>query len=307
MDDDLYTMLIGGAPTELTQQKAIADQLRRRRSFGELGALTGDRVLQPFGQQLMQGADRYATDLQNVRQKDADNAQTQAYQSGQLSHMGDVLKETSRNNDLEHQDRMAQIAAMLQAAGIKAGAKAGQPKKMTDNTRNSILATVDAYTGIGNLMSTFKPEYTQKLGPGPQSSLVNSLARYGIGTQGSKEAQSWWAAWNEIRTLPERNRLFGATLTPNEKAEWERVDINPSMGQDQIADGAKRIQKILLRHAQNRARGMVAEGFDPETLSEYYADMLPDMQGSSDDATHGTINRPNNRIRVDAQGNPIGN
>lgn len=308
--DDLYSSLIGGAPSTAEQQKAIVDQLRRRRSFGELGALTGDRVLQPFGQSLMKDADQYASDIQGTRQKDIDNAQTQQYQTGQLGHMASALAETTRNNDLEHQDRQDQIAAMLEAAGIRARAKAGVPKKMTDNTRNSILATVDAYSGIDNLMKTFKPEYTQKLGAGPQSQLVNSLARYGIGSSGAKEAQDWWAAWNEIRTLPERNRLFGATLTPNEKSEWEKVDINPSMGQDQISKAATRIQKILQRHAQNRARGMVSEGYDPEMIGEYYQDLLPGMDSDQSDATHGTIDRGGGggkRIRVDAEGNVIGN
>jgi hypothetical protein len=73
--DDLYSFLIGSAPTDPQKQKTVADQLRRRRSFGELGALTGDRVLQPFGQGLISSSDQSSKQIQDIRQHDIDNAQ----------------------------------------------------------------------------------------------------------------------------------------------------------------------------------------------------------------------------------------
>jgi hypothetical protein len=312
---DIYETLIGAAPTDSEQQAKIAEMLRRRRSFGELGALTGDRVLQPFGQNMNKQADAYAEQIQDTRLKDVDNAQTAKYQSGQLDHMGNALAETSRNNDLEHQDRQAAIRAQLEAAGIKAAAKGATPRKMTDNTRNSILATVDTYTGASNLLSTFKDDYVQKLGAGPQSRLPNTMSRMGLGTEGMDDAANWWAGWNEIRTLPERNRLFGATLTPNEKAEWDKVDINPSMKAEQIRKGVARIQAILLRHATNRARGMISEGYDPDAINTYYQDMfgeIPAEEAQVTDERHGAIDRSGGapapkRIKVDAEGNEIGN
>lgn len=317
---DIYDALIGAAPTDAEQQKAVADMLRRRRNFGELGALTGDRVLQPFGQNMSKQTDNYATQIQDTRQHDIDDAQTKAYQTGQLGHMSGVLDETKRNNDLEHQDRMAQLRAQIEAAQIKADAKSnGGFRKMTDNTRNSILSTVDTFTGVDNLEKTFKPEYTQKLGTVAglvgAGGLPNALARMGIGTEGSKEAAQWWAGWNEIRTLPERNRLFGATLTPNEKSEWDKVDINPNMDEKQILAGVARIKTILQRHATNRARGMVSERYDPDMINEYYQDMFggekaEDLQVT--DEHNGSIDRsgapkPVKRVKVDEDGNTVGN
>jgi len=291
---DIYDTLIGAAPTDAEQQAAVAQMLRRRRNFGELGALTGDKVLQPFGGNMIKQADDYAGQIQDTRQRDTAHKLQGDYQTGQLGHMAGTLAETTRNNNLEHEDRQAQIAAMLEAAGIKAAAKGAGHRKMTDNTRNTILSTVDTYTGVDSLLKTFKPEYTQRLGAGPQSALPNAMARVGIGTEGSKEAAQWWAAWNEVRTLPERNRLFGATLTPNEKSEWDKVDLNPNMSPEQITVGVNRIKTILLRHASNRARGMVKEGFDPEMINEYYQDMFNGDNAEDvmvTDENHGAINR----------------
>lgn len=291
---DIYDTLIGAAPTDAEQQAAVAQLLRRRRNFGELGALTGDKVLQPFGGNMIKQVDDYAGQIQDTRQRDTAHNLQKDYQTGQLGHMAGTLAETTRNNNLEHEDRQAQINAMLEAAGIRAGARGRAPRKMTDNTRNTILNTVDTYAGVDSLLKTFKPEYTQRLGAGPQSSLPNTLARVGIGTEGSKEAAQWWAAWNEVRTLPERNRLFGATLTPNEKSEWDKVDLNPNMDPAQIAKGVNRIKTILLRHASNRARGMISEGYDPEMINEYYQDMFNGDNAEDmlvTDETHGAIDR----------------
>jgi hypothetical protein len=43
--DNLYDVLIGEAPTDADKAAATAAALRRRRAFGELGVLSGDRVL----------------------------------------------------------------------------------------------------------------------------------------------------------------------------------------------------------------------------------------------------------------------
>lgn len=300
--DDIYSALIGEAPKG-ERAALIAAALRRRNELGQLGQITGDKMLAPVGKGLATSADDYATQMQDTRQKELDNAQTQAYQTGQLGHMGGVLAETKRNNDLEHQDRLAHDKMLLEAAGISASSKGGGAK-MTEPIRKTILATADAYKGVTDLIGTFKDDYVQILGAGPQSSLPNTAARYGIGTKGSKEAANWWAKFNELRTLPERNRLFGATLSPNEKSEWDKVDLNPNMSPEQIKMGVKRLQEILGLHASNRASGMITEGFNPEVLKAYYGDALPDLVDPQEDDTHGLVDRdasgaaPKKRIKV---------
>jgi hypothetical protein len=266
---DIYSSLIGAAPTDAEQQAAVAEALRRRRSFGELGSLTGDKVLQPFGQGLSKQADEYAGAIQDTRQKDIDDAQTKAYQTDQIRHMDESMAEQIRNNDLDYKARMAEIAQRKAEAELKADA----PKftKMTDATRGQMISAADTFQGLGDALNDFKDEYTQRFGPGPQSALSNTLSMMGLSTDEMDEAQRWWGNYKEIRTLPTRNKLFGATLSDKEKKEWDSVDINPNMKPEQIRAALNDYRKLIMKSTIRRARGMKTEKFDPEVINEYTA------------------------------------
>ena len=276
MDD--YLSLIGAAPTTAEQQKVIADALRRRRTFGELATLTGDKVLQPFGQGLSQQADQYAKQLQQTRQQDADNAQTKQYQDSQIKHWDDVLAETIRSNNLDFQAQMAAIRQREQDSMLDAYTKGiGGGRKITDSTRNKMLQHAETMQSMSDLLGAFNPEYTQQWGAGPQSRLPNLAAQYGVGTKTSKEAQQWWSEWQKFYTLPMRNLLFGATLTPNEQKAWEEVNINPGMSEKQIKTRIGRLLSVAQSSAKRRSAEMSIEGFDPEVLRSIYGDVVPDL------------------------------
>lgn len=286
MDD--YRILLGTAPTSEEQVRALAESLRRRRSFGELGALTGDRVLQPFGSGLSAQADKYALLAQDTRQKDIDNAQTKSYQDAQLAHMGSVLKETMRANNLDYSAKMAEIKQRNAAAllDFMTDSKADF-RKMTDSTRNKLLQHADTLGTLKMQADTFVPEYTQSLGPGAQSRLPNFLAQHGVGTRGSKQAQEWWAGWARFYTLPVRNLLFGATLTPNEQRAWEQANINPGMSTEQIKTRIDAVMTEAKRSAKRRGQVMATEGFDPQIIEDAYADTMPDMDFTPHVTTSG--------------------
>ena len=273
MDD--YRILIGAAPTTEQKQKLLADSLRRRRAFGELGAVTGDRVLQPFGHSLREQADEYAKMVQDTRQKDIDDAQTKAYQTGQLEHMGQVLKETMRGNNLDYAAAMAAIAQRDRSDMLSAFGSEAEYRKFTDSTRNKMISKASVMEGIMDSIATFKPEYTQILGAGPQSKLPNTLAGYGIGTQNSKAAQLWWANWDKFFTLPERNQTFGATLTPNEQQAWKEVSIHPGMDPEIIQHKLNKFLNTIRGETIRRIRSMEKEGFDPEVLDTMHEDVIP--------------------------------
>lgn len=307
MADDLYSYLIGAGPDKQTQS-AIADQLRRRRSFGELGSLTGDRVLQPFGQAMSKQSDAYAKDLQNIRQKDIDNAQTKEFQTGQLGHMKGVLAETTRKDTMEHVFQMLMAQAALEKADKTGSVK---PSKLTYADRTKLENMAQLVNGADDTMSTFKDEYAQRLGPGPQSKLPNALAAVGIGTPGSKDAANWWGQWNLLYTLPQRNATFGATLTPHEKQAWAEADIGPSMSGAQIRDRVGRVLKILKSKGGLMNRTYHAQ-YDPEVIDSYGLPGEENIMGPAGaPAGHaapisGAAPVGPTRVKVDAAGNVIG-
>jgi len=311
--DNLYEYLIGAAPSENKTQKEIAAQLRRRRSFGELGALTGDRVLQPFGAGLVKQADAQASDLQDIRQKDTDNEQTKVYQDSQTSHMKEMERLTERGQTLDHIYQML----MAQAAGLKAEKAGAKPSKLTYSDRNKLEQMTGMIHSADESMGSFKDEYAQRLGPGPQSKLPNFMASIGVGTKGSEEASNWWSKWNLIYSLPQRNATFGATLTPTERQAWAESDINPSMDPKVIRDRADKVVKILRRKGAMMNRTYRSQ-FDPEVIDDYSLPGEEELVGSprghgglapvSAPGTAGsTAAAGPKRIRVDQNGDPIGN
>lgn len=265
MDGNLYEVLLGAAPTDPQKQAAVANQLRRRRSFGELGALTGDRVLQSFGEDATKSADNYAKLIQDTRQKDIDNAQTKAYQEGQLGHMRATEDLTRRGQNLDHVYQML----MAQAANERAE-KTGTPKtaRLTYADRNKLEQTAGIINNADELLSSFKKEYTQKFGPGPQSKLPNAMSAVGLSNRGMDEAANWWAGWNLIYSLPQRNATFGATLTPTEKRSWSESDINPAMDENTIRARAQTVVNILKQKGYLMNKTYQTQ-FDPEVIAEY--------------------------------------
>lgn len=271
---DLYDALIGEGPSDKARTAELAAALRRRRAFGQLGMLTGDKVLSPLGKSMSRSADDTASSLQDIRQKDIDNRRTQEYQQGQLQHMQGTLEEsrrsanmrdetTRRGQDLDYE------AAMLRAAIQAKKAAEGKPPKLTYSDRNKLENLSNLLHGAESLADGFKEEYTQKAGPGPQSRLSNTMASFGLGTQGMKEAANWWAQWNLIYTLPQRNITFGATLTPTEKQAWFESDINPAMDAKQIKERIGKVQDILKRKGKLATKTYKAQGFSPDTIDSY--------------------------------------
>jgi hypothetical protein len=318
---DLYESLLGSGAPDKSQQAQVAASLRRRRAFGELGVLTGDQALQSFGSDAIKSADKQVSDFQNIRQKDIDNAQTEKYQTGQLKHMDETLAETKRNNDMENKSRLLMAMAALTKAERTGAAK---QLKMTYADRNKLEVTSQLVHNGDELNNTFDDSFTQKLGAGPQSKLPNAMASIGLGTEGSKKAANWWAQWNQIYTLPQRNKAFGATLTPHERQAWAESDINPTMDAKIIRERAANIMKMFHRAGGQMDREYRTAGVDPNLMDVYdlgdgsQPDQMPQQQAPGPGGAPmpqpqgpppGGAPMPQQqapkRIRVDAEGNPI--
>jgi len=101
--------------------------------MGQIGALSGDRVLAPFGQNLMRTADQEAETLGSQAERQQQLSQQRDFQTGQLAHMGaeetqakSALAETVRQHNLENQQKQWEY-------GIKSdGAPDDQYQKLVD-------------------------------------------------------------------------------------------------------------------------------------------------------------------------------
>lgn len=248
---DLYEALISGAPNQ-AQIPEIVEQLRKRKLMGSIGALTGDKVLSPFGQDMSRGADQSAEQLQGIRQKDADNAQTAKYQNAQIDHQGKVLAQTiARDNaNAAHQRAMAAAAQRRAEAAMAASQKKTQPKPMNNQAMNTVLEAKQKYDKVNNLVTSFKDDYARLSVPGARL-LHNTLARVGIGSEEDKAAFEWWRTFKSDYEMLARNESFGATLSPQEKAAWQKSTAGEEMDAEQVKTVLKSIDRWYGQSLQN--------------------------------------------------------
>lgn len=269
MDGSLYDVLIGEAPKDADKAAATAAALRRRRSFGELGVLSGDRVLGEYGRGAVSQADKYADQIQQTRQQDIDNAQTQSYQNSQIGHMGSVLKESVRATDMrDATTRRGQDLALL-AAQARARA-ANKPPKLTVSDRRDLTEGAGLVGNMQDLLTSFKDDYAApqiagKSIPGARP-LSNTISAMGLGNKGMDEAQKWWAASDRLYTLFQRNKMFGATLTTNEMKAWSEANASKNMKPEQVKAMLKDISGIAMEELQANVDGFAAGGYDTDQV-----------------------------------------
>lgn len=293
MATDLYSALIGKSP-DAEGQKAIAAALRRRRAFGELGALTGDSVLQSFAKEQLASAENAAEQLQATRQADADDAQTRAYQEGQLGHMGGVLKESIRAQDMDDATtRRGQdidlLEAMLRAERAGAGANKVPRLRVSDIKGLQDLAQdvgsmegIEAFIKKGGKFGAV--EFAGVPVPGARS-LKNALASRGYGSTEDKQAFQAKQAFDRLYTLGARNRLFGATLTSNEQTAWENANPSTRQSDEQIAEAIPILRKVIAARLESTRKGLKAENYSPEAVD--YFSSIPGLNlpvGGGDEA-----------------------
>jgi hypothetical protein len=278
--EDLYESLLSPAPTDPERIRKTAELLRQRRNQGVAGALSGDRVLAPIGQGMIKTADDSASEIGQRRQDEARQADVRTYQQHQMDYMDRNLNETIRNNNLDYlsRQRMAD-AAMMRASG------AGDPqfRKMTDSTLKRAEGAAADFMGLQDLSDSFRDEYA--VGALPFSRRVGNFLSSTVPQLASKdqeEAQRWWSQAQLLYNLPERYKLFGATLTTNEKKSWEAATFNPDMTADQIRTNMALITSIHNRKVQQIRNNLIRAGYRPEEVEGIFEQVqLPgEMPGS---------------------------
>lgn len=243
MPYDTYDAMMSGAPTDPQRQAALAQQLRQQALFGKLGMLTGDRVLGPGGTHLTSEADAQGKEIMSEREHEAQMREAirqhqveQQHQEAQLQQQREIADQSDK--------RAREIAAL--AWGTRkdiADEKAGKPGKepiIPAKEVDKLQTLRDSVNNVGASKASFKDDYA-----GASHILTNTMAKYGVGTAGSKEAANWWQNYGRGFTLDEMHRLYGARLSPQEMAIFEQYHIAPGMDAGQIRTNLEQIHHFL--------------------------------------------------------------
>ena len=289
-----FDFLTGTIPQDsISAQLELAKALKRKSNLGTLAQLSGDKVLAPLGQQFSKQADQYAEATERSRQMNADNAQTKTYQDAQMQQMEGVLAESIRAAKArDATDRRGQDLA-LQATQNRLNAKEPKIPRLAEGDKKRLDALSTEMSAFDSLENFY--EKGGKMGaievagipiPGARA-LSNTLASRGLGTQGAKESFAAKQEFDRLYTLATRNRLFGATLSVNEKKAFD--DANPSTRQtdDQIKAAMGAMKKIVKAKLRRTVGGLKAEGYADEAIKAYGFDPEVEEEEQSPPQTGG--------------------
>lgn len=266
--NDLYSSLVGGAPTDPQRQMALAAALRNQNTLGQLGQASGDRVLSPLGAKLSAGAASGAQGIAEEREKQqVENTQAH-YRDIQEQHWQDQ-NEYQKQKDVADNANKLTIAKLLAQNKLDVKAEAAPAKeggeKMPASSIKDLEALRDTAMDVDESKSSFQKGYGGTSMPGGRP-LANTLAQMGMGTDNSKAAQNWWAQYGRNFTLDEMHRRFGARLSPQEMSRFEKYHIDPNMGDDQIQQNLDQISGFFHNMVNTHVNDYQQGGYNPGLL-----------------------------------------
>jgi len=270
---DIYSAIVGEPPTEREKLDALAKKLRGRSMVGQLGMLTGDKVLAPMGQGIGAQAEAQAEKIGSFQ---ARRRELEAQEAMRAASALERAKEAeiNRQHDLsmlgQRQSFDASQSALSRAldkelAQIKAKDGGEDYTDLKFNDVRKLTADVAEADAISGVISNFKDEYAGTGLPGGRA-ISNWAASKGYGDKETKDAQKWWADWDRAYTLPVRNEMFGAALTATEQAAWEKANISPDMTPAQIREATATIEKIKRDVLARERETLKSAKFNPKQV-----------------------------------------
>jgi hypothetical protein len=273
---DIYSAIVGEPPTEREKLDALAKKLRGRSMVGQLGMLTGDKVLAPMGAGIgkeveeqagtiggyqarrreltAQEAMRAASALERAKQAELDRAHDEA--------MLNRRQAFDANQNALGRALDKELAKLKDSGKDYKTIPAKQFESMVDETQQSY--------DIGATIGGFKPEYATRGAPGTRA-LTNTAVSMGmpVGKE-NEDAAAWWADYERLYTLPTRNKLFGSALTAPERAAWKENAISPSMTPEVIQQRLKKFDDMRTKALNRKQESLSSAGYDPDQVGAIF-------------------------------------
>lgn len=219
-----------------------------------------------------------ASSVQNTQSPDnfasnariaADNAASRSVQiRGQNmtdERQRDLNETTRQQGKLPAGYRMAADGQSLEAipGGPAALGKALPTKLVSDLGEQAGIA--DATARFSN---TFKPEFAGKTILGEASNVKGRVF-------GDDTGQTQWWQDYALHESTVRNKLFGASLTPGEQAQWQKLTVTPRMNADEVKKNLQRRTEIEQRGLDRMMSGAAAGGYNKEQIEAVTGRAVP--------------------------------
>lgn len=141
---------------------------------------------------------------------------------------------------------------------------------LSSGERDELQGLAAEADALRSLAARFKDEYAG----GPWASAKTTFGQVfgGAAPESAQRAAEFWADYSKLLDLPERNAIFGASLSAGEKASWEgaknvRPGVDPKIARKKFAE----MLAIVERKKDARAESLKEEGFRPGAVDKLAA------------------------------------
>jgi hypothetical protein len=282
------------APDEAAPPQAgdYASSVRNQRGAGMLGLITGDSVLSRIGEAQLRGAGQHEAMLAEAGQHHSGNVLKKAlavekakqdakdYDLSKLRH-----EETKRHNHVMEARPVPTV--YLQGSGGQyfgvnpgggpavpivdsSGAPVIKPepiKQLSAEEKNALQSLTTEAQSIATLAGKFKDEYAGDGAVGNAKTAVASAAG-SWAPEKEQEIAAFWADFASLIDLPQRNKIFGASLSEGEKAAWESAkNIKRGSNPERVRQKFVELAAIANSKLEARRAALLAEGYPAESIN----------------------------------------
>lgn len=276
-------------------------QTDRKAAEGELKVLEAELQNSVAGAALRQGM-----------YKQAQDALFKAVEG--MGQASDSLLKLKQQAELKREQMRQQAELQRERALLQAAIASNKPIQLPSDLAKTYENIGETAQATRRTVSTFKPEF---FGVAPNATVARtfmSLVERGLpageivsgigaalGTNLPKitpQTVDWWKNYDAF-VAQVRNKLFGATLTSREQADFEKFTISPATSPEQAAMFFQR-QVDIINGARDRERTKgISRRVAPEVIDAYLGETLtfsPPSQPSKSPRGKGT---PDDPIRLD--------
>ncbi len=271
---DIFDELLG--PNGAPPQEIIA-ALRRQRSMGQLGALSGDKNIARLGGNVYDDSMKSATDIRDRRDREAARAEQREF-ARQQQEMASADRKAQRDYQYAALKQAGELAAanranMREIAGLKAAAGGGSPfqkqreRKLADesvawDTAGKVQADA-ARRDISDAIAALEKD--KSIGDSWLSSLPgDEYIRSKLDPKGLEVQRMA----NRV-TVENLRNTFGAQFTEKEGAQFKALDYDPALSNEQ--NRANLQKKLALIDAHMRRKNELFGQYREDTMPNYGA------------------------------------
>lgn len=284
MAGDIFDEILGDE--NAVDPATLIKQLRRERQLGQLGELSGDRVISPMGQRMQAGAIENATGLRNARRALQAQRDTSAYRDRTLdlqeaSEKGrreDSAAQRSLMMSLHEMDNKARLeAARIRAQKMQGLSQAQQlVQQRFDQSQQAQLANRLSTSKLGDISAALKlasgvlDEYPEGEIPGVggveniRSGGIGTLATHIPGIGSGKAGRDVQAKLAPLQNIMLMIRSGAAVTDPELQRSLVEAGLTKFSTDEDLRKGLPNILKIYKQSVNN-----LLAGYHPRIVDEY--------------------------------------